>query len=123
MAFLFLANSTGKAVSFDTPEPFGPRKRVQFSPGAGDGRINSASCSNQICRTRHFMCGQYSNHATRTALPLARTPSVLSSAEGLKKFVDIAPSAYTSSKPACVYSSGVHPWQVGYRRLGWPAQW
>src|ERR1700736_5538322 len=75
MAFLFLANSTGKAVSFDTPEPFGPRKRVQSAPGAGDGRIDSASCSNQVCRTRHFMCGQYSNHATRTALPLARTPS------------------------------------------------
>ena len=45
--FFVLLNSTGKPLSSEIPEPFGPRKRVQVSAGVGSaarhGRQNNAN--------------------------------------------------------------------------------
>src|SRR5216684_1556616 len=43
MAFLSLPNSVGNPESFDTPEPLGPRKRVQSSGEPSDGSKNNAT--------------------------------------------------------------------------------
>src|SRR5579864_1459540 len=55
--FLCLPNSVGKLLSVETPEPFGPRKRLQSSAGAETMSVNSRSGNHRVLGTRHIVGG------------------------------------------------------------------